>query len=82
MGRRKHERRAVVAGVGAVRGAGEDGAQQGAAVHATFEALVFNKLPVGRVDDEDGCLARVKKWGLARVGIARVISWRVDGFYF
>ena len=33
---------------------GEDGAEQGTAVHASFEALVFNKLPVCRVDDEDG----------------------------
>ena len=74
MGRRKYEWRALVPGVGAVRGAGEDGAQQGTAVHAAQSALVFNKLPVRGFNDED--------WAFVALGVARVISWRVDGFYF
>ena len=71
MGRRKYERRAVFLRIGAVRGAGEDGAQQGAAVHAAQSAFFINKLPVGGVDDADGTVTSVR--------VAFFVAQRVDG---
>ena len=71
MGRLKYERRAVFLRIGAVRGAGEDGAQQGAAVHAAQSPLVAHKLPVGGVDDADGTVTSVR--------VAFFVAQRVDG---
>ena len=71
MGRRKHEWGPEFVGVGAERGAGEDGAQQGAAVHAAQSAFFINKLPVGGVDDADGTVTSVR--------VAFFVAQRVDG---
>ena len=71
MGRRKYERRAVFLRIGAVRGAGEDGAQQGAAVHAAQSPQLADVLPVGGVDDADGTVTSVR--------VAFFVAQRVDG---
>ena len=72
MGRRKHEWGPEFVGVGAVGGPGEDGAQQGAAVHAAQSSFFIDKLPVGGVDDENRGFVGVRR-------VAFFVAQRVDG---
>jgi hypothetical protein len=72
LGGRKYERRAEQSGKCQKRGAGEDGAEQGAAVHAAVAALVAHELPVRGFYDEDRGFVGVRR-------VALFVAQRVDG---